>query len=386
MNNDLIDGKEDHFLMKVKNLLIVGASGFVGRCLVEALSHDSRFYVTALVRSKRKASWLPASCNRLVVEGLSSKDCVGRVVAGQDLVINLAYDFKQTKQHNVRNFRHLVDACIENGIEHLIHVSSAVVYDGWPDQDINEDGACSCSGSEYKQAKVEMENILLDDSICNEVARTIIQPTIIYGPYRWLWTDYVVERLLTGVLLLPEESKGLCNAVYVSDVVDALVQSALNPSVNCEKYIISGPECVTWREFFEAYNRYLGTDSIQYFEPPLSSPASVDGVSQSKRALTNPFLLAEWWGVKQWVGHVERVLGPDVIYRIKNWLRALKRRRGQIVYSPSPSDIHLYKAQGRCFIDKAKRNLGYEPKVDFEKGIHLTASYIDDVLLGRYKS
>ena len=48
-------------------------------------------------------------------------------------VFNLAYDFRQSAEENLRNFGNLTDLCVEQGAKRLVHISSIVVYYDWPE-------------------------------------------------------------------------------------------------------------------------------------------------------------------------------------------------------------------------------------------------------------
>ena len=44
---------------------------------------------------------------------------------------------------------------------------------------------------------------------------TILQPTIVYGPFSRPWTDGPADMLRFGTVMLADAGKGICNAVYV---------------------------------------------------------------------------------------------------------------------------------------------------------------------------
>ncbi len=50
--------------------------------------------------------------------------------------------------------------------------------------------------------------------------------------------------------------------MYVDDVVDALILAAEKEEAVGERFLISGPDLVTWREFYAAYERILGVESV----------------------------------------------------------------------------------------------------------------------------
>ena len=365
-----------------KKILVTGASGFIGARLVEKLTADDEFVVTALVRDITKAHHLKALGVNIVVADLSNRSDIDGALKGQDVVINLVHDFKQSQRNNLRGFANLSEASIKHGVKHFVQVSSIVVYDDWPIGNISEESPFGQPGTEYKNTKVAIENSLQRSSKKGLLHTSILQPTIVYGPFSWLWTDYVVEKLLSGTVVLPGNGEGICNAVYVDDVVDALVLAAKNPGLSGEKYIISGPEPITWREFFESYNNVLGKDSIQYIDVAMLADERSGLLGKVKNIMANPLRLANWKPVRYVLNIVQKLLGDRGIEKLKSLIKNLKKSRGPIVYYPDAGDLELYCATGICRIEKAKKNLGYAPKMDFKSGFELTAEYIDTKLRG----
>lgn len=94
----------------------------------------------------------------------------------------------------------------------------------------------------------------------NGLQATIVQPAIVYGPYGEVWTERPVQMLLQGILVLPTPGDGICNAVYVDDVVHALILAAQADEAVGETMLISGSEHPTWADFYRAYERALGLE------------------------------------------------------------------------------------------------------------------------------
>src|SRR5690606_39281896 len=82
-------------------------------------------------------------------------------------------------------------------------------------------------------------------------------PTIVYGPGSALWTDGFATALLGGGVVLPEPA-GLCNGVFVEDVVQACLKAATLPDLGRERFVISGPAPFPWSALLQGYVRALG--------------------------------------------------------------------------------------------------------------------------------
>jgi nucleoside-diphosphate-sugar epimerase len=325
------------------------------------------------VRDARKAPPLQDLGATTRVANLGNPSDIAHAVRDQDVVINLAHDFRASARSNVRGFRNLVDACAAAQVSQFVHTSSIVVYDDWPGGDISEESPCSEAGSDYKNAKVAMEGILSERRSLSSI---ILQPTIVYGPGSWLWTELIVERLLSGTVILPDPCQGTCHAVFVDDVADALILAASRPGHVAERFIVSGPEPVTWQAFYEAYERKLGTRSIRsvaasQLESGSSGPTGLASIA------SNPLQLASWAPIRRVLDFMRRAMGESALQRIRSSIIGLKQKRGPMVYSPTPDELVLYRAQGRCRIEKAVTELGYSPTVTHDLGVERTTAYIE---------
>ena len=359
---------------------MTGASGFIGSRLIEILAAEAGFVVTAIIRDSTKINQLATIGVHTIVTDMANRAGIGKAVEGQHTVINLAHDFKRSQKHNLRCFTNLYEACTRHGIQHLVHVSSIVVYDDWPLGNVSEESSFGQPGTEYKNTKVAIENAIQSGSEKGLLQSSVLQPTIVYGPYSWMWTDSVVEKLLSGTVVLPAGQEGICNAVYVDDVADALVLAASHPGCSGEKYIISGSTPPTWPEFFESYNQFLGMNSIQYIDVDVLAGPHLGSANKMKNILANPMQLAHWKPVRDVLNLLRRVLGDWAIDGLKTSVQSLKKSTGPIIYYPGAGDLELYCSKGECSIEKAKQKLGYIPKIDFNAGFKLTTEYIDGKL------
>lgn len=369
--------------LRGKSALVTGATGFIGTRLVEKLIAEQDVQVTAAVRSVARAEHILSAGARAVDVNLSRSGEVERAVCGNDVVFHLAHDFKRNAAYNLRVFKNLADACAAQGVRRLVYVSSIAVYDQWPAGDLSEDSPSKEIGGDYKNAKMAIEEELRGRVAAQTLDGVILQPTIVYGPMGWMWTDRITEQLTTGTVVLPDDGQGLCNAVYVDDVVDAMILAADGPDLAGEAFIISGAEPVTWRAFFGAYADALGIDAITYADlPPVANGGESAG-GGLKALLANPLAIVGWWPVQRVLSGLRALIGDKAIKRLRALIVGLRGRAGPVTHYPSAGDLALYRSKGCCSIDKARRQLGYSPKVDFAAGSGLTGAYIKSKYSGR---
>ncbi|MCA1675943.1 MAG: hypothetical protein LC799_28480, partial [Actinobacteria bacterium] len=161
-------------------------------------------------------------------------------------------------------------------------------------------------------------------------------------------------------------------AVYIDDVVEALLLAAERDQAVGERFLISGPDSVTWREFYEAYERMLGTHSLVWMSTP-----EIEALNSTNRVGSRLWLLGQdprrflqWAPLRNLYEKARaRFISEQVAAKAK---RALPSS----LYVPNETQLALYRALATVNIDKARRLLGYQPSFDFKRGMELTQQYV----------
>jgi nucleoside-diphosphate-sugar epimerase len=143
-------------------------------------------------------------------------------------------------------------------------VSTFAVYAPFPDGRLTEETRDGNRSAVYVNTKLDLEKCVFEMARDRGVSATIVQPTIVYGPFCKPWTNSPAEMLIFGEVILPDRGQGLCNAVYIDDLTAGLVLAAVSPEASGERFIISGPQPVTWASFFTEFARALGTNPPTY--------------------------------------------------------------------------------------------------------------------------
>ena len=353
-----------------KKALITGATGFIGGRLVEKLILYHGAQVRALVRDFAHASRI-ARYNLETIGGRAvDAEAFDRAVAGGDAILHCAHDW-QGDQRNLDSARMLAEACLRHKVRRLIHVSYISAYEPLPDGEVDESTPAEPCGWSYPDNKLAVERLLLEYGDEHGLPVVVLQPTIVYGPFARSWTVAPVMRLRAGRLALPDNG-GLCNAVYVDDVVDALILAAQRDEAVGERFLISGPDTVTWREFYAAYERMLGTKSVV-----LMPAEEIGRINQRDNGVTSnikmlrqdPIQVLNWAPVRKLYKFARRRVGE----------RLRKKARQTIpppLHVPDETRLALLRAHTTVKIDKARRLLGYEPAFNFERGMDLTAQFV----------
>jgi nucleoside-diphosphate-sugar epimerase len=292
---------------------------------------------------------------------------------GCNVVFHCAYD-PIDRTANLQGVRNLIQACLSNGAR-LVHVSTFAIYEPFPHQRLTEDAPTKHSGSAYSDNKLEIETEIVEAVRSRGLDAVILMPTIVYGANGVTWTCGPVHLLLTGTVILPGTGDGLCNAVHVDDVCQALLLAAVVPSARGSRYFVSATIPVTWRAFFESYARIVGRPGPRSASqvPTLSKPEAPSLRASVKRLLTSPLRIVIRSAPIQRIANQVRARLGD---KANSWMKRFKyRHAGPVVHT---LDEAFYGAKCHIVIDKIARELGYVPAYDLERGMAVTVAWIKD--------
>ena len=357
--------------LELRKVLVTGGTGFIGGRLVEKLVLEQGANVRVLVRDFSKASRIARFGVGMIHGEVVDYETMRQATEGCDVVFHCAFGNSGSPQKRriatVKGTETAVRAAVEARVSRFVHVSTISVYGKASNGDLDETFERKMSGDPYGDAKLEAERLVFECHRKHGLPVTVVQPAIVYGPFAGTWTVGVIRELQRGPVVLVNEGNGLCNAVYVDDVVDAMLLAADKKEAVGEAFLISAEEPITWREFYRAYELMLGIDSI------VSVPAQdIKGHNMrerlvKKRCAVGVYRLAKLIIPQTVLASVRnRVLGSRA-----NWDSVEKFRKNSIRI-PDSDRTSLFAARTRVRIDKAKRILGYQPQFDFKRGIELT--------------
>ena len=216
---------------------------------MECLSVDGwETEIRTLVRDFAKSPRIARFPIRMCPGDLTDYSSVENAVSGCRVVFHCAYGNRGTNEErhmvNVEGTRNIARACLKCDVERLVHVSTVTVYGQTPDGDLDETRPREPTGDPYGDSKLEAEEILLRMHGEEGLPVTIVQPTVIYGPYAPSWTLNPIRKLQNDKVILINGGSGLCNAVYVDDVVRAMLLAAGTDGAAGQAFLVSGSEPV----------------------------------------------------------------------------------------------------------------------------------------------
>ncbi len=391
--------------LAARTILVTGGTGFIGGRLVEKLVVAHRAKVRVLVRQHSDRSRLAQFPVETVEGDITDPDAVLRASGDCSLIFNCAYgtvaDPAAQRAVNVEGTRNVLEAALRNPrIQRVVHLSTLSVYGALPDGTLDESSPGTYTGDCYADTKLDSEKIVLQYAEKHRLPATVLQPTMVYGPRAPSWTVRVLKELKTRRVILVEGGSGLCNPVFVDDLVDAMLLAAVREQAIGQRFLISGPEPVSWLEFYARHEAMLGRPSTV----PLTTQ---EALALHRKSTRRGFLLVELFRASRrgeslgrrlagtWEAAVLKRLAR--VLRLRPILDKLRKRPSPspaVARDPappsdplpptdserpiqilSPAQLRFYAAKPRVSIRKAQELLGYLPVFDFAAGMAVTEQW-----------
>lgn len=306
---------------------MTGATGFLGSHLAEALVADGHA-VRCSVRRSSDTRWIdPLDVERVVLD-LSDPGDLATALEGTDAVVHCggltrARDEAEFQRVNAAGTESLAAAAVAAGAARFVFVSSLAAR--------GPDGSGG-PVSAYGRSKAAGERLL--EAFRDRLELVVLRPGGVYGPR----DDDLLplfRAAARGFLAVPRSPHPL-QPVYVGDVVSA-TKAALEAEPSVDPLPVAHPRRHTWDDLAAALAAAVGGEPRIVHLPP-----------------------AFFWSVG---------LLSELASRLTGRSPAMDRRRAR----------DLSRLRWTCDIDETRRALDWEPTVDIELGLRVTAAWYREV-------
>ncbi len=235
--------------MRDLNVVVFGATGFIGGHLLARLAEDgvNMLVPTRHYESAKHLTTLPYL--DLEVADIHDDATLRRLLAGRDAAINLVgvlhgghgtpYGPGFRKLH-VDLPRRIAAACLDAGVPRYLHMSAL--------------GANPAGASMYQRSKGDGELAARSQP---RVAATIFRPSVVFGPGDSFLTMFArLQRYLPVVPLAA--SKARIQPVFVGDVAAAFSIALRDPHTRGATIELGGPQVYTMAELVRLSGRFAG--------------------------------------------------------------------------------------------------------------------------------
>ena len=350
-------------------IAVLGASGFVGSRLVELWHLSGWAQVRPVVRNVASLARLARFDLPWQLADACDQEALAAVFQGCDAVVNLVVGDPDVIVATATASYRAAEAA---GVKRLVFMSSGSVHGQAPDPGTDETSTLHTHHRfAYNNAKVRAERVLTELRSKGNVELSILRPGIVYGP-RSRWVSDIADQLLSHSAYLINEGQGICNSIYVDNLIEAIRLALTVPQADREVFIVGDRERVTWRDFYQHLAVGLGRDlsRVHLLEPPSFETGFSDRlnglrVSKPVQALLPlvPSTLKE--AVK---GAIKGVSAPP---SPSPWSLPVK---------PGPQITKEFAALQQCSVQlpstKAEAILGYLPTLSFAEGMRRSLGWL----------
>ena len=318
--------------------LITGATGFIGPHLVRKLVSDGHT-CRCLVRADSNVEPLKESGVELVEGDITQAETLKGIADGIDRVLHMATlghmaNFRVTESMfdaiNVQGTQNVTTEALRAGVQRVVHCSTVAAMGICEDVPATEESLCN-PHHPYGRSKLKAEQNVLSMIKDKNLPAVIIRFSMVYGPGDSRDILKLTRMAKKGLFPKVGNRPKLTPLIHVDDAIQGLLQAAENGGVG-EIYLITNRDSLPFDEIRKILQRALGVKRLPFYLPEWA-------------ALTVASLLEK----------IFPMLGKAPPVSRKNIESTLADR----VFS----------------IEKARREIGFNPRVDPAEGLKETVEW-----------
>jgi nucleoside-diphosphate-sugar epimerase len=317
-------------------VLVTGGTGFTGTALVKRLIDEGHAVVALDYKEGLQCDALRGHGAEVVIGSVTDKEVVQRSMKGVEFVFHLAAAFRELNvpnsfydDVNVGGTRVVLESARRHGVRKFIYCSTCGVHGNVDHPPANEDAPIK-PADYYQRTKYEAEPLVLAES--GPMETVILRPAAIYGPGDPERFFMIFKRVAKGTFPMFGSGRTLYHPLYIDNLVDSLLL-CMPPGVGRGRaYLIADEHYYPIEEIVKEVARALDVD-VRIPHYPVLPVVAVGHVVEK---VCRPFGIT-----------------PPIFPRRVDWYR-----------------------QNRAFdISRAKRELGYAPRVPLPAGLRLTGQW-----------
>lgn len=318
-------------------VLVTGGTGFTGSHLTRRLLQKGHRVVVIDSKPGLFFDELKKLGAEILLGSVTDRSLVDRAVAGCEVVHHVAAAFRKVNlpknaywDVNVEATRYLLQTSLNHGVKTFVYCSTCGVHGDVKGRHAEESSPIA-PADYYQFTKYEGEKVV-SEFLGKGLKIVTLRPTAIYGPGDPERFFMLFKMVSKGRFFMFGNGEAHYHPVYVENLVDAFELAAASENGDGQVYLIGDEHHYSLNELVGAIARALGVKITVWRLPfwPLWSAA----------------LLCE-------IGYKPFGVDPPLFRRRVDWFR-----------------------QNRAFsIDKAKKELGYQPKIGLEEGLKQTGRW-----------
>jgi nucleoside-diphosphate-sugar epimerase len=324
--------------------LITGATGFIGSHLARRLLREG-YRVRCLVRPTSNLALLRQLNVECVTGDLAATSSLAHAADGCRYVLHCAAyvsdwaTVPEIRRTNVVGTRNLLEVAIRGSAERFIQFSTTDVY-GYPARRaIDETQPVGGFRNWYAQTKLEAEREVRLAAQTSGLETVVLRPATVYGPRSQDVVGEMAAAIRGGHMLLVGGGSAVAGLTYVENVTDAAALALRLDAARGQTFNVTDGLGVTWRQFVDDLADGLGCRRVRW---------------------SVPFPVAQ-----------------GLAFSLEHGYRFL-RRTARVETRPllSRQAVHVLGRDQDFSNQKARQLLGWEPRVDYARGLDATLEWL----------
>jgi 2-alkyl-3-oxoalkanoate reductase len=330
--------------------LVTGATGCIGSHLSEQLLRQG-FEVRALVRHSSDLSEIQHLNLDFFYGDVTDRDSVFQAVQGMDFVFHTAArmndwgPWEVFHAQNIAGTLNLLEASRDEKVKRFIHTSSTGVTGLGALFGTTESSPYLPQGN-YEESKVQSEKLVIRFCRENKLSFTVIRPCWTLGPRARRHIPLMIEYLKSGKFKILGNGKNILNFVDPRDAAQAMILAALRTEADGQIYhVTNDSHVVTQEEFYR-----ILCENVSARAPRTHVPFAL--------AYAVSWLMEKWAEWRKW---------DD---------------------APMLTPVRVaFLGRNRDFdIEKAKRDLGYQPRYQLRESLRDAVSWYTQLNVRQLKT
>jgi nucleoside-diphosphate-sugar epimerase len=323
-------------------VLVTGATGLLGGHLLKELQQRGE-EIRALVLPVENADNLLKQGIEVVRGDITDACTLVPAVKNIELVFHLAgmmgvwRPLADYRLVNVNGSENLYKAAQKAGVRRFVHTSSHTVYGLGHARFLTENDPLRPDPDPYSLTKAEGDRLIRRLLLTGDVETVILRPGTFFGPGDRLHFGRMAQKMKDGKGVIIGRGDNALPFCYVTDIVQGFLLAAYHEKAPGNVYNITNDRPLTQQEMFDAIADAVG------------------GVRPTRHL---PYLPVYYGAIA-----AEKVVAPAT--RTKPLVTQL--------------GAMMFGSDNKHSVEKARRELGFEPKVDLRAGIKLAAEWSDEI-------
>jgi nucleoside-diphosphate-sugar epimerase len=325
-------------------IVVTGATGFLASHLIPALQERDHS-VRALVLPSEDATWLNERGVAVYRGDVRQPETLTEPMRTADGVVHMAALMATWAPMQVHRAVHVTGtenvcrAALAAGVQRVVHLSSAITYTPSGGRPIEEHFPQQPLHEPHAVTKAEGDKLVQRMIAKDGLPAVIIRPEAMFGANDRINFRRLADRVRAGKGIIIGAGRNAVPFVYVADVVQGLLLALEHPGAVGQAYNITNDQRMSEEAFLRAIAEEVG-------------------------------------------GKVPRVHVPYLAMygaaTVAEWIATLTKREPLV----TRHGVQMFGSNNPLSIDKARRELGYEPRVPLRDGIRLAGSWYRENVLG----